>query len=678
MPTAKAETSACYAHLEAGLFTIGNALIERRWRFVDGIPRAVALIAKAKNGENREWLLPDGEAPAILPASRPPAGTRNVTLSLRSGRELPVEEPSLIAEITAGDLHYRFQIFAGSPSVTCQLLGSPIGTNEASAGATVDTSGIERDGAARVTQGCDVLEHFIFNAYHAQLIQVTLQDRTDGCDNLVHTAEYRLAINEPLTLKGCLFCVEDPLSRSGVILLKHAPLPHARPLPDAVDLRTWHSSSVTPGRFGLALHGHGAAPGWAGYAWSVICYHDGAAGRTAALQRLQRQFRTYVPGRDGRFLSNTWGDRNRDGRISAAFMAEEIAAAGSIGVDVVQIDDGWQRGVSANSVVAAQKGGVWQGFWAADDHFWDAHPQRFPAGVGPTIASAKQRGLEFGLWFAPDSADDFRNWERDADTIIGFWRDHGVTAIKIDGVKAHSKIGEANLMRFFAKVQRTSNGAVVFDLDVTAEIRPGYFGAMGVGPLFVENRYSDWHRWWPHATLRNLWQLAHWVDPVRLRMEFLNTARNAAQYLGDPLGPEKYRADWLFASVMIGCPLGWFEISSLPAEYTAQVAPLVAVWKQHRAALHQGSIVPVGECPDGANWSGFLSLSADGASAHLIAFRGLTSDDRTTLNLPLPAGQPASTWRATTLAGAGSWDAVRGLSIPQALGYVWLTLARES
>ena len=50
-----------------------------------------------------------------------------------------------------------------------------------------------------------------------------------------------------------------------------------------------------------------------------------------------------------------------------------------------------------------------------------------------------------------------------------------------------------------------SGGRVVFDLDVTAEIRPGYFGVPDVGPIFIENRYTDFHRYWPHqGTLRNL------------------------------------------------------------------------------------------------------------------------------------------------------------------------------
>ena len=88
-----------------------------------------------------------------------------------------------------------------------------------------------------------------------------------------------------------------------------------------------------------------------------------------------------------------------------------------------------------------------------------------------------------------------------------------------------------------------SSGQVVFDLDVTAQTRPGYFGAMEAGPLFVENRYTDWHRYWPHQTLRNLWKLSRWVDPRRLRMEWLNHTRNTEKYANDPLAPAAWSPD---------------------------------------------------------------------------------------------------------------------------------------
>ena len=72
----------------------------------------------------------------------------------------------------------------------------------------------------------------------------------------------------------------------------------------------------------------------------------GARGRIEALQTYQRQLRAFDPSRDGRFLSNTWGDRSRDARINEAFILLEIAAGARLGVDVIQIDDGWQKGAA--------------------------------------------------------------------------------------------------------------------------------------------------------------------------------------------------------------------------------------------------------------------------------------------------------------------------------------------
>jgi 3-deoxy-D-manno-octulosonic-acid transferase len=42
-----------------------------------------------------------------------------------------------------------------------------------------------------------------------------------------------------------------------------------------------------------------------------------------------------------------------------------------------------------------------------------------------------------------------------------------------------------SVRRFFDRVLQESKGRVVFDLDVTAEIRPGYFGAPDAGVIFV-------------------------------------------------------------------------------------------------------------------------------------------------------------------------------------------------
>src|SRR5205814_4827859 len=101
-------------------------------------------------------------------------------------------------------------------------------------------------------------------------------------------------------------------------------------------------------------------------------------------------------------------------------------------------------------------------------------------------------------------------------------------------------------------------------------------------------------KYWPHHTLRNLWMLSQSVDPVRLRMDFLNNARNTEKYQNDPLAPAAYDAAYLFATIMFSSPLGWFEVSQLPPQYVESASKLIAVWKQRREKLFAGQILPIG------------------------------------------------------------------------------------
>jgi len=373
------------------------------------------------------------------------------------------------------------------------------------------------------------------------------------------------------------------------------------------------------------------------------------------------------------FLSNTWGDRSRDARINEAFLLKEVEAGAALGVDVVQIDDGWQKGRSANSVAARGKG-VWNGYWAADPNFWDADPARFPDGLEKVVKAARDKGMNFGLWFGPDSSNSATNWQRDADHLLKFHREMGINYFKIDSMKTHDAVSLVRQRGMFDRMLEGSKGAITFDLDVTAEIRPGYFGLPDIGPLFVENRYTDFHRYWPHQTLRNLWMLSQVVDPLRLRIEVLNNARNADKYKGDPLAPALYRPDTLFAITMTASPLGWFEVSNLPAEYVAQMKPLVAAWKAERARMHGGAIMPVGAAPDGEAWTGFVSAAADGRGGYALLFRELNAKADYTLDL---TGLVAGAAHATAIGGRGTAKVANGVlavNVPETLDFVWVKL----
>lgn len=492
---------------------------------------------------------------------------------------------------------------------------------------------------------------------HVRFTQVELRDQTDGCNELVHPRTWLLHPSEKLALRGNLFAAHNLETGAGQVFIKAAPLPDVRPEPEAVDL------SVTPAGQGFEarLHGDGT------YAWHVIPYAGGALDRTEALQRFQReQAHLSTP----RFITNTWGDRGQDGRISHDFILREIEAAAAIGADLLQIDDGWQRGRSSNSVDAKSVGGRWEGFHAAEQPFWSTDPVRFPQGLEPIVEAATRHGLELGLWFAPDSSEDFAHWEQDVRTLVDLHRRYGATSFKLDSINIRSRVGEQRIRQMIAAVQRETDGRVVLDMDITAGSRLGYFGMIEAGPLFVENRYTDWRRYWPHQTLRTLWNLAPWVDPARLRMEFLNHARHADLYEDDPLAPAAYTPAALFATTLFANPLGWFECSNLPGSYAEQLAPLATVWKQHREAIFAGTIVPLGNAPEGFGWTGLASISPERDAAHILAFRGLNTPATETVRLP-------GNLRATdveVLAGDGIADASAELSVtvPAPLGFAWL------
>lgn len=589
--------SEAYAHLEGQELVVGNALIERRWQV-----RSAELVATSlwHKQTGKQWAAAIAPAPSLSAFANAPRLTGD-PVGQEAVLRTPVSEEFLRAELMvptmAGQVTYRFDVFDAVPAITMQLIAPASDISGKSA--REQQSGMEVD--QRETEGidcADLVDCLALDALHCDFTVVEIGEQTDGRENLVFERRWMLHPAEThARAQGNLFFVEHRATGEGLIFLKHAPAPYARPVRAQCDCAVVRDV--------LQVRGHGLMDGGEGYPHSVICYAGGKAGRIAALQRFQHQLRTYVAGRDGLLLSNTWGDRNRDAAISESFLLAEVDAGARLGVDVVQIDDGWQRGRSANS---AKGSGKWEGFWASEG-FWQPDTTRLPNGLAPITTALARNGMSLGLWYAPDSVNDCANWKKDAERVLELWRRDGVSHVKIDAVKIRSKLAEQNVARFYQHVLEESGGKICFDPDVTAEIRPGFWGLMNVGPIFVENRYTDWHRYWPHHTLRNLWLLSHYIPPVRLRMEFLNVARHQDKYRGDPLAPANWSPDTLFATVMFASPLGWFEVSRLPEAYFKRVAPLIRIWRQHRQATHRGPVIPIGTEPDGFGWTGFCTHS---------------------------------------------------------------------
>ncbi len=652
----------CRAALDGAVLALGNTEFEERWRIVGASLRLDSFSPKGRDS----WVLPTAPGPAESGAE--------ARLETAWGCAAPCESPSLQATLTlqAGGMRsvFSFQVFPGiAGNIARQITGEGFQNGPVSGSATAD--GIETDAVANPAG--DITKEYPFSPFslaasHLLVTEVQFTEQSDQHGTFVTEREWITTPSEfRLPIESNLVGIENPATGEGFVLLLLAPTRFVRgQWTTGPDFLLETAQPAPRASFGVRLS---VFPG--PYPLARIAYAGGAPGRTAALHQLQRALHAWTPGRDGLILSNTWGDRSRADKLSEAFMLQEIAAAKALGVEVVQIDDGWQKGSSANTV---QSGGVWNGFWDSDPTFWEPHPERFPRGLAPLAEAAKLAGLRLGLWYAPDSTHDLAHWEQDAAMLMRYWRELGVAHYKLDAIKLHSRLAEQRFLSLLDAVHQATGGAVLFDLDATAEYRETYFGHPHGSTLFLENRYTDRGSYYPHQTLRALWTLARYLWPPRIRLEFLNPARNDARYQGDPLRPAAYPPETLFAIAMAASPLAFLENSGLPPEVAARFAALIRLWKPHREAWFAGNIQPIGDCPDGWTWTGFSSLSQDERTGYVLLFRQLNRSE-TWDGLVFPqATQAAQFADAETLAGDGNVTA-QGSSlcvhIPKPLGFVF-------
>mgnify|MGYP001419236640 CR=1 FL=1 len=672
----------CVATWADGALTLCNTRFVERWSATpDGRLRLVSF----RRADGPEWIAPQPPLPpgpddaplsSFAPSPASPTGPWTSAFRTRVESHDGLAEPVLVAELkfTGPDGVWRSHEFRLHPDLagsvhrvdgteidaTLAALSADPGSRsgEPPGSALAGRLRVKPNGQTFVTPPAATLPPFALATPHVTVREVAFVDQTDHHSNLVHERSWLMHPGERcLALRANLVCVESNAHHGdeGFAWLLVAPLPRVR--------AGWNPflDFVFAFQDGALL----AAACPVGYSLARVAYSGGRAGLTLALDTLQRVVHEPLSSRPPRLLSNTWGDRAGAAHLGEEFVLAEIAAAKRLGVEIVQIDDGWQKGDTVNTV---QKGGVWNGFWAADPEFWTVHPRRFPRGLAPIVGAAEEAGVELGLWYAPDSTDDLKNWERDAARILELWREYRVRHYKLDAVKLHSRLAETRFHALCDRVQRESRGAIEFDFDATAEHRPTYWGRACGGPVFLENRFTEQANYQPHQTLRAVWTLSAYVAARRLRIEFLNPARNEADYRGDPLRPAAYPPEYLLAIALPGAPLAWFENSRVPADIVGRWRPLVDVWKAHREAFHAGAVFPVGDAPDGFSWTGFVAgpsadRQASGGFAYALLFRELHPSDTATFALPTVLAGARAAASVEVLSGEGAAELRSGSSL---------------
>lgn len=347
-------------------------------------------------------------------------------------------------------------------------------------------------------------------------------------------------------------------------------------------------------------------------AWAtwIIPYTGDTTDALLALKAFDRQRYPVHPG-DVYMMANTWGYSKTpaDGQYAAReeSILQEIASQADLGIDVQQIDDGWQGShynqwkpaVSAIAVLSGKGPGPFR---------YDVYPD----GWGRVKTFAQQQHVALGLWAAWTIPEEDLRWNYDHG---------GFHYVKLDFSNLNTK---TKLDDFMAKVRRFvryTGNTVRINWDATENApRMGYFYGREYGNIYLENRKPAipgnvvYH---PYLVLRDAWQLSKYMNLRDFQLSVMDPD-TVARDKSDAYG---YSHAYCTAITLMGSPLFFGLTHCYANEARAEVKHLLGVYKRHRDSLAAGYVFPVGEIPDNASWTGFQDVLPGRAAGYLLVFR---------------------------------------------------------
>jgi hypothetical protein len=365
---------------------------------------------------------------------------------------------------------------------------------------------------------------------------------------------------------------------------------------------------------GLGLKSHYGDPHWVSEdcyrpAWATWClaYNGGELGRQQAVKEFDATRYPFRFERDALITSNTWGSRGAGQHSQAAANEKdvlvEIERAARLGIDCVQIDDGWQVEDGSNQPHAPSQG-------------WYPAKSRFPDGWKTIKARARELGIKLGIWF-PHFVP--------IEEMVANIRSGGFVQVKLDFVDASSR---EKLYAVYAKAKAISELGP--DIQVNADLteqspRFGYYFGRTYCNLFPQNvemcregvMGTRHIAYTPHLTLRQSWHYAKYMNLRQLQISIQNIDDIAPEHSDASLHSHPY----CFVIAMMGLPLFFLETKFYRDEAIGDLQPVIAAYRKHREEICKGMVYPIGVEPDNAGITGFQSHRDNGG--YITAFREL-------------------------------------------------------
>ncbi len=416
---------------------------------------------------------------------------------------------------------------------------------------------------------------------------------------------------------------------------------------------------------------------WANW---MILYDGGDTDAQLALKRFDRARYPVHPGRDIFIMANTWG--SEDGFDQSAYKAREenvlreIEACTDLGIDLLQIDDGWQIRSGKDSWLPAQKGpttGTYRRSGSLVLHDGTGLPESYavyPEGFANVKKKARKAGIELGLWHA---------WTAPLPALQTNFDNGKFKAFKLDFALLDKKSSLDSLYYKARDLIKYSGYKAVVNWDVTERAaRMGFYFGRDCGNLYLANRKAytvredvQYHPW---QVLRDAWELADYMNLNKVQITFQNKDLTPDTTKSDAL---KYPHRYNLAITLMASPIFFTETQYLSESARAALKPLIAQYKAERDEMYKGYVFALGQKPDNKSWTGFQNHNPDTGDGYITVFREL-NNERQDASIALHFFKPGSALELTDIVTRESRRVILNerseitFDIPEAPGFLFL------
>jgi len=345
------------------------------------------------------------------------------------------------------------------------------------------------------------------------------------------------------------------------------------------------------------------SPCWAGWR---ICWEGGEDEKQLAIKMFDR-LRYPITEEDVVLVTNVWGGGKSTASAKEENIIKEIKSCAGLGIDVVQIDAGWEEEKKPVDGCQISK-------------------NAYPNGFDKIMKLAEEKNVKMGIWNRAESVNEHND-------KLNTLSDYGFLYYKIDIGTWSTYEMLQELTNHARELAVHSQHKAKINWDVTHKgLRVGYLYNREYGNLFLQNRRlamegrnNKGSAYVPRRILKDEWTGADYLNLNQIMFNVQATEFVEVEYSNARLYGDVYS----FAIAMMSAPLFFTETWRYSPEDREALKQMISIYKKVREDLYQGYVFSLGEKPDDTSWTGFQNYHPDKDYGYLTIFREINNTEQT-------------------------------------------------